>query len=195
MKQILLAIVLALISLKSFTQSIENAWITDKNGMYFKTSKKAGNIGIGIKPSPTYPLMVYQRNTGIGHASAIFVSDDTWQSAIAIKNNVQDFQYVFQVGGPLNTIINPSSFAIVSTNFKTGENKIGLTIEGTTGHIGIGHTTLKNFGAKSTLHLFSGDINIEQIGSGIILKSQNGTCWRVTIDDEGNLIRTKIICL
>ena len=47
---------------------------------------------------------------------------------------------------------------------------------------------------KSKLHVFNGDVNVDQIGSGIILKSPNGSCWRVTVDNAGNLVRTAITC-
>ena len=57
------------------------------------------------------------------------------------------------------------------------------------GKIGIG-----NSNPKSKLTVTGGDVNITDIASGIILKSPNGNCWRVTIDNSGNLIRTSITC-
>jgi hypothetical protein len=47
---------------------------------------------------------------------------------------------------------------------------------------------------KSKLQVQSGDIYLDTIGTGVIIKSPNGNCWRVTIDDTGNLIRTQITC-
>lgn len=44
------------------------------------------------------------------------------------------------------------------------------------------------------LEVKDGDIYINDINSGIILKSPNNKCWRVTIDDEGNFVRTEIDC-
>lgn len=166
-------------------------WVPDANGIH----NQSGNVGIGINSHTNYPLYVHQNNTGVGHASAVFESDDTWQSAIGIKSNSQNFQYAIELGGSLNTAIKPSTFAIVSSNFTTNTSRLVFTIEGSNGNVGIGHTSLTNPVAKSTLHVFSGDINIEQIGSGIILKSPNGQCWRVTIDNSGNLVRTSITCL
>lgn len=57
------------------------------------------------------------------------------------------------------------------------------------GKIGIG-----NSNPKSKLTVTGGDVNVTDIASGIILKSPNGNCWRVTIDNSGNLIRTSITC-
>jgi hypothetical protein len=55
--------------------------------------------------------------------------------------------------------------------------------------VGVGTNT-----PVSKLQIKGGDVYVEDIASGVILKSPNGNCWRVTIDDTGNLIRTLIVC-
>ena len=60
----------------------------------------------------------------------------------------------------------------------TGDSKVGI---GTTN-------------PTSKLSVSGGDINILDIGSGIIMKSPDGQCWKVTIDDSGTLQRTSIPC-
>ena len=44
------------------------------------------------------------------------------------------------------------------------------------------------------LRVINSDVFTESSDHGIILKSTNGNCWRVTVDDNGNLIRTAITC-
>ncbi|WP_162793584.1 hypothetical protein [Runella rosea] len=57
------------------------------------------------------------------------------------------------------------------------------------GNVGIGGQT-----PKSKLQISNGDVYIDNPNRGIILKSPSGFCWRVTIDDAGNFVRTQISC-
>ncbi|MFN8343734.1 MAG: LamG domain-containing protein [Spirosomataceae bacterium] len=57
------------------------------------------------------------------------------------------------------------------------------------GNVGIGTTA-----PKAKVQVTDGDVFIDNSNRGIILKSPNGTCWRVTIDDSGNFVRTSIAC-
>ena len=47
---------------------------------------------------------------------------------------------------------------------------------------------------NSNIEAKRGDVAIESIGKGIILRSPNGNCWRVTVDNTGNLVRTAVVC-
>lgn len=57
------------------------------------------------------------------------------------------------------------------------------------GNIGIGTTT-----PSSKLQVKSGDIYLEDIDSGVILKSPDGGCWRLSIDNSGGITTISIIC-
>jgi hypothetical protein len=162
-----------------------NLWIPDANGMHSSVPR----VGIGVNAHPIYPLYVRQPNSG-GYGIAVFESDDVWHAAIAIKNNPADRQYSFIVGGPTNTELLPNNFAIYNNTLM----RSSILVDGATNYIGIGAPTLFTPPIRSALHIFTGDVNIEQIGRGIIIKSPNGSCWRITIDDAGNLVRTAIAC-
>ncbi|TAE23228.1 MAG: DNRLRE domain-containing protein [Cytophagales bacterium] len=47
---------------------------------------------------------------------------------------------------------------------------------------------------KARLQVADGDVYVDKIGSGVILRAPNGGCWRVTVDNSGNLVRTAILC-
>ena len=57
------------------------------------------------------------------------------------------------------------------------------------GNVGIGTDK-----PESKLHVADGDIYIEDISKGIIMKSPNGQCWRGIVDNSGNLKFSKIDC-
>ena len=163
-----------------------NYWLPHANGIYYN----AGKVGIGTTPDAVAPLNVFMPNTGIGNAVAIFNSNDTWHTGMMLRNN--SLQYAIVMGGSNNIEVRPQNFGILNQGSPTG--RWALVVEGATNNIGIGHSGYYSTQAKSKLHVFNGDVNIDQVGSGIILKSPNGSCWRVTIDNTGNLVRTAITC-
>lgn len=162
-------------------------WLQNTNGIYYPAPK---NVGIRTLPVSTNALTVMGETNGIGSNIGMFTSNDTWHSALILKNNSS--QYTFVVGGPNNTEVLPNNFGIANHNNPSA--LWPLTINNANNNIGIGHLTVHPQPARSTLHVFSGDVNIEQIGSGIIMKSPNGQCWRVTVGNTGTLVSTAIPC-
>ncbi|MBT28134.1 MAG: hypothetical protein CMO01_00630, partial [Thalassobius sp.] len=58
-----------------------------------------------------------------------------------------------------------------------------------TGNVGIGTEQ-----PKAKLEVTDGDVYINDVNKGIILKSPNGNCFRVTIDNNGEFVKTQIAC-
>lgn len=57
------------------------------------------------------------------------------------------------------------------------------------GNVGIG---TENPATK--LQITDGDVFIENINKGVIMKSPNGSCWRVTVENDGSLKTSAIAC-
>jgi hypothetical protein len=163
-----------------------NLWIPDVNGIHSSVL----HVGIGVDAHNIYPFIVRQPNMGGGgFGIAHFESDDTWHAAVSIKNNSSNKQFTMIVGGTTNVELFPGNFGL-----NNGGTKWTYVVNGATNYVGFNPPSIVSSIPKSTIHVFQGDVNIEQIGSGIILKSPNGTCWRVTIDNDGNFVRTAITC-
>jgi hypothetical protein len=47
---------------------------------------------------------------------------------------------------------------------------------------------------KSQLHVKNGDIYIDSVTAGVIMKSPNGGCWRMTVSNTGTPVFTSIPC-
>lgn len=57
------------------------------------------------------------------------------------------------------------------------------------GNVGIG----TSFPA-SRLHVAKGDVYIENANRGVIMKSPDGKCWRMTVSNAGAPVFTKVVC-
>lgn len=163
-----------------------NFWSPHPNGIFYN----GGRVGIGITPSAVYPLHVRQTNTGVGQSIAYFESEDVWHASIGLRNITTNQQFALVVGGVNNSEVKPNNFGLLNVN----AIRWSMVVNGLTNNVGFGAPSINSPQPKSTIHVFTGDVNIEQIGSGIIMKSPNGQCWRVTIDDSGNFVRTAITC-
>lgn len=166
-----------------------NQWLTHANGIYYD----AGKVAIGMTPHPIVPLSLWMPNSNAGNAILHLRSNDFYHSALSIFNGEigSEKEFSFLLAGPSNQYMVPGSFGLFNHQTQT----YGFVLNSATNYMAVG--SLNPFFSntpRSRLHVFGGDVNIDQIGSGIIMKSQNGNCWRVTIDDSGNLVRTPIAC-
>jgi len=168
------------------TNTGTNQWVADANGIH----NQSGHVGIGANSAPGSALTVSQENTGGFSGAMDIYSGDVYQTVTRFRNTTVNQEYQFNLAGSTNIDQTPGSFGIfhpTTLGWLWHSNSA-------TDYVGIGSYTYKPPLPKSRLHVFNGDVNIDQIGSGIILKSPNGNCWRVTVDNTGNLVRTAITC-
>jgi hypothetical protein len=68
-------------------------------------------------------------------------------------------------------------------------NRTTKFVVGFDGKVGIGTDSP---GAK--LQVQEGDVYVETIGKGVIISSPDGQCWRITVDNSGNLATSSVTC-
>ena len=171
-----------------------DAWQVN-NGNVFRSS---GNVGIGTG-NPQQRLQV---------AGAIQFS-----SALMPQGKAGlDGQILVSSGaGAVPVWKNPKD-AIAGTSWSTTGNadiNVGVNFLGTTdsnpliiktagteriridasGNVGIGETT-----PGAALEVGGGDIYVNGSANGVILKAPNGTCYRITVDNQGALTTTATSC-
>jgi hypothetical protein len=176
------------------TNTGTNQWLPHANGIYYPASGSPGNVAVRTTPNAAIAFISNGNIPGVleGNA-ALFTSSSPWHTAVSMLDSSGGInnRYSFSLGGNANTEAGPNNLGLMNHNVL----RWALLVNGATNNIGIGMNNIANAEQpRSKLHVFNGDVNIDQIGSGIIMKSPNGACWRVTIDNTGNLVRTAITC-
>lgn len=166
------------------------------------------NIGFENSPYFDYNLNISDDFDGTSGLSVIN-TNPTGRSLLLIgERNLQNYLYI----GYNNSNYSPqfsayeASSGIFFTGAANGVKHItpngdvsfvtgGLEIDFTrliireSGNIGVGTTT-----PASKLQVSDGDIYIDDINNGVIMKSPNGQCWRYTPDNTGQLVPQAITC-
>lgn len=161
----------------------------------------SGNLGIGLGPNDQFTSKINVR----GDVKTDFLKFDDSDANSHINTYENNFNtpllYSRYFYGQYSDLIIQGNSKTYTGNihFVTGSSVAGadvptqrMVIMGN-GNIGIGNFVPNN-APKSKLQIQNGDVYLENIGSGVIIKSPNGQCWRITIDNTGNLLRTAITC-
>ncbi len=189
----------------------ETPWSINSSDIYYND----GYVGIGTT-SPGHHLEINADATGDDGINRQFISvrnlNNTFKSYSAIgfssgtdanKSDgavgvtAMNFTAIPDLAG-YSYLVNNENGITLRANGSTGKIKFWTGGEGqsfermsilSNGNIGI-----NNLNPQSKLQVSSGDVYIDQIGSGVIMKSPNGQCWRLTVDDSGNPSFASISC-
>ncbi|MDO1446320.1 hypothetical protein Q0590_08665 [Rhodocytophaga aerolata] len=71
--------------------------------------------------------------------------------------------------------------------FYNTTNNISINMRST--RIGLGSTD-----PKAAIHIASGDVYLEDATKGVIMKSPDGSCWKMTVSNGGTPVFSKIVC-
>lgn len=57
-----------------------------------------------------------------------------------------------------------------------------------------GNVSIGGYNANSKLQVTGGDVYIDNVNSGVIMKSPDGSCWRMTVSNSGQPVFNRIAC-
>ncbi len=186
-------------------------WAKNGSKIYYNN----GNVGIGTSDpgylldiqgdagvssiTPRQFIYVHNRNNSIHSNVGIHFRSGTDINEAAGSVGVASYSYIAapSLEGYTYLYSNYSGIAIRAINsegiikFITGGNDIvneRMRID-CLGNVGIGTSI-----PKSKLEIAEGDVYINNINKGIIMKSPDGQCWRVTVENDGSLSSSPIAC-
>ncbi len=186
----LLSVPYALYAQKSGDQK----WASNGNNI----SYNAGKIGVGIE-TPIEPLHVNGNIRGGQYGGALRIKTDFGYLDVGAKNAdyahfYTDMPYGFYFGGSVTVRDHLIGYRSSDLNLSTQSESDFLpvkriTILNSNGFVGIGTTQ-----PKSQLQVESGDIYLNDATSGVIMKSPNQQCWKLTVSNSGSPVFVSVTC-
>ncbi|MDA9564306.1 hypothetical protein N9R81_06520 [Flavobacteriales bacterium] len=145
--------------------------------------QSGGNVGIGTTNPLSHLHIATGADASLGGAGYFIVGQINNQNIVIDNNEIisrdnagEATLHLQTDGGPVMVHNNQGA----GTRFSIEDN----------GDVGIGTSTIP----KARLQIQGGDTYVSSIGSGNILRSPDSSCWRVTVDNSGNLVTTSITC-
>lgn len=167
-------------------QAINDVVVTNSGNAGIGTIKPLFNLSVVKDSFPSIHVGSTSRHGGalfLGNVNHGLIRGDSTKAALGFTPYINDVTLFTASGNyPLSGNIH------LATATELGTIVPRLTIN-RFGNIGIGNTT-----PKAKLQVTGGDVYVDQIASGIIMKSPNGTCFRVTVTDSGTFTSQAIPC-
>ena len=199
----LLSVPYALYAVKAGNAN-DNTWLQSGNNIYYNK----GNVGVGtnnpdyfvtirdsVDDGPNRNFMLIQ-NTSTSQTSSVALVLQAGNSSNSVSvghwaptynsypNLLNNYGFIYSHA----LVVMGDTMRFMSNGHYSNPPQEWLRINNV-GNIGIGTTN-----PPSKLTVANGDVYLPNSNNGIILTSPNGQCWRVTVDNNGNLTSASIPC-
>lgn len=173
-------------------------WKENPSGIFFDD----GNVGIGVTEN-TEKLRIEDQNSLLYFKNNGNVSNNGTQLFLGHKTNGfsalyldaedgagtgQDYSLLKQNNDLSLDLVNLGNNPIYFKNNGGGYSSTRLSIAAN-GNVGINTST-----PQTKLHVTDGDVFIDNPYNGVIMKSPNGQCWRMTVSDTGQPVFSFMNC-
>ena len=180
-------------------------WVDVNNGIQYSDKVNIGDLGPSFLD---YDLNIRRKIDGT-LGLQVLNEEETGRSLLLLgQGNLGRYFYMAYTGSNWNaqfSAFRPSAGILYTggdngisviaekgdITFTTGglESSFEKFIIKRNGRIGIGTSN-----PASQLQIADGDVYIEDINAGVIMKSPNGQCWRVQINNNGEMVPTMVTC-
>lgn len=137
-----------------------------------------GGLGISAGNSGTNTWLEHLSSTYSVYQSSYPDLNDLGYLTTNGNNGLMLFSTSTGVNSKIRFAVGLNGSSAPSTHMTLNQNGLGLGTES----------------PKAKIEVANGDVYVSDPSKGIILTSPNGNCWRVTIDNTGNIVRTAISC-
>lgn len=147
------------------------------------------DISLAYNSSSTYQNITRNLRTAIGRVTAAVYDDNV------VPNTSNLYTLGVSSGGNWKNIyVSDGTASLPSYTFGT-DNTSGLFLAGS----GIlGFTTAASekmrIDSSGNVKITGNDVYVANISSGVILRAPNGSCWRLSMTNAGNVSSTSIVC-
>lgn len=166
----------------------KNEWIKNNNSLSYNN----GNVGLRT----TNPKGLFELNgSQFADANSVLRIGDPAVGAHHLSSK-RDMVFNADSLGIINSQVKGRAFTFRINDFDHQKESRSVMVMSLNGNVGIGDFDLpyNTLNPVAKLQIQDGDIYLQDVKSGVIMTAPNGTCYRLSVDNNGTIKSNKIAC-